>query len=79
VNKPIIRSVLLILSFVLLHFYSIAQCFTGNNAFGDGENISYEVSYNWGPIWIEAGLVTFTVNKEKYFGKDAYRKNLPDV
>lgn len=71
-NKNIIRSALFISFSVLLHFYSIAQCFTANNVFGDGENISYEVSYNWGPIWMDAGLVTFAVNKEKYLGKDTW-------
>ncbi len=71
-NKNIIRSALFISFLVLLHIYSLAQCFTANNVFGDGENITYEVSYNWGPIWVEAGLVTFAVNKEKYLGKDAW-------
>jgi hypothetical protein len=48
------------------------QCFNGNTVFGAGEEISYEVSYSWGPIWVDAGLVTFSVLKEKYNGKDAY-------
>jgi len=72
VNRNIIRSALFISFSVLLHISSISQCFTANNAFGDGENITYEVSYNWGPIWMEAGLVTFAVNKEKYLGKDTW-------
>ncbi len=71
-NKNFIRSAFFISFSVLLHFSSIAQCFTANNVFGDRENITYEVSYNWGPIWIEAGLVTFAVNKEKYLGKDTW-------
>jgi hypothetical protein len=72
VKKNIIRSAFLTSFSVLLYFYSLAQCFTKNNAFGDGENITYEVSYNWGPIWMDAGLVNFMVSKEKYFGKDAW-------
>jgi len=72
VKKNIIRSALIITLLILFRYYSVAQCFTANNAFGDGENISYEVSYNWGPIWMDAGLVTFTTTKEKYFGKDTW-------
>jgi hypothetical protein len=49
-----------------------AQCFTSNETFREGEEISYEVSYSWGPIWVDAGLVTFSVTKEKYNGKDAF-------
>jgi hypothetical protein len=61
---------------VLLFFFQVsgseAQCFKNNNAFGDGETISYEVSYNWGPIWVNAGLVTFSAVKEKFLGKDSW-------
>jgi len=49
-----------------------AQCFKKNNAFGDGESISYEVSYNWGPIWVNAGIVTFSVSRENFLGKDSW-------
>ncbi len=49
-----------------------AQCFTSNTTFGDGEQISYTVSYNWGPVWVDAGLVTFSVINEQYSGKPAW-------
>jgi len=52
--------------------YLIAQCFQKNNAFGEGETISYEVSYNWGPIWVNAGKVTFSVAREKFMGRDTW-------
>lgn len=29
------------------------------NVFTDGEEITYLISYNWGPIWVDAGIVTF--------------------
>ena len=50
----------------------ISQNFKTNNAFQEGENITFEVAYNWGPIWVDAGLVTFTVEKDKYLGKEAF-------
>ena len=50
----------------------ISQNFKANNAFQEGEKITYEVAYNWGPIWVDAGLVTFSAEKDKYLGKDAF-------
>lgn len=49
-----------------------AQCFKDNHVFKDGEFISYEVSYNWGPIWVDAGLVTFSIVKDTYAAKPAW-------
>ena len=49
-----------------------AQCPVSNTVFGNGEQISYTVSYNWGPVWVDAGLVTFSVNNEIYFGKPSW-------
>lgn len=49
-----------------------AQCFKDSHVFKDGEFISYEVSYNWGPIWVDAGLVTFSIVKDSYAGKPAW-------
>jgi hypothetical protein len=40
--------------------------------FKEGEFLSYEVSYNWGPIWVDAGLVTFSIEPDKYAGKPAW-------
>jgi len=59
-----------------VYFFSVvhlqAQCITNNSVFQEGEEIIYTVSYNWGPVWVDAGLVTFSVTKENYFGKPAW-------
>jgi hypothetical protein len=49
-----------------------AQCPTTNNVFTDGEQIRYTVSYNWGPVWVDAGLVTFSVKSELFRGKPSW-------
>lgn len=49
-----------------------AQCPVSNNVFGDGEQISYTVSYNWGPVWVNAGQVTFGAKSESFRGKPAW-------
>ncbi len=69
-NSKII--LLLFLLCVSETFSTKAQCFNKNNAFGEGETISYEISYNWGPIWVNAGKVTFLVSREKFMGKDSW-------
>ena len=43
--------------------------------FKSGERITYDAVYNWGFIWIKAGLVEFKVNDTKYKGQDAYHFN----
>ncbi len=54
-----------ILVFILLPPLLKAQCYQGNTVFGDGEDIRYTVHYNWGPIWVDAGEVTFKAKLEK--------------
>jgi hypothetical protein len=40
--------------------------------FKDGEVLEYDVSYKWGLIFMDAGWVTFSVQKENYNNKNAY-------
>jgi len=58
--------------FLFLSSDIIAQCFSANRVFGDGEEISYTVSYNWGPVWVDAGRVTFCAVSEQYKGKQVW-------
>ncbi|MGA3014633.1 MAG: DUF3108 domain-containing protein [Bacteroidales bacterium] len=71
-NIFISRSYLIILLLCISFQGLQAQCFKENNAFRDGEYLSYQVAYNWGPIWVDAGLVTFSINSEPYRGKPAW-------
>jgi len=48
-----------------------AQC-TTNNAFKAGEVIRYDISYQWGIIWVEAGDVFFSVQKANFAGGDVF-------
>ncbi|MCK9202866.1 MAG: DUF3108 domain-containing protein [Bacteroidales bacterium] len=49
-----------------------AQCNILHDVFQDGEKVTYTVSYNWGPVWVNAGEVTFSAGQELYKGKDTY-------
>jgi len=61
VNLLLKTSILLL---ILFPSFLDGQCYDGNTAFGDGEDITYTVHYNWGPIWVNAGEVTFKANLE---------------
>ncbi len=43
--------------------------------FNLGEKISYEASYNWGFIWLNAGKVEFEVGEINYNGVEVYHLN----
>ena len=49
-----------------------SQCPALNTVFGDGEQITYTVSYNWGPVWVDAGVVTFSATKELFRGNPSW-------
>jgi Protein of unknown function (DUF3108) len=40
--------------------------------FKSGEKITYNAVYNWGFIWLKAGVVEFSVNETKYFNEPSY-------
>lgn len=41
-----------------------ASCRTTNNAFKDGEILTFKIYYNWNFVWLAAGEVTFKVSEE---------------
>ena len=48
------------------------RCIPENFAFTAGEEVEYSVYYNWGPIWVNAGLVTFNVHERVYRNRPVY-------
>ncbi len=47
-------------------------CSDVNTTFKTGELITYDVVYNWGFIWINAGKVEFKVNSKNYMNRPVY-------
>jgi hypothetical protein len=70
--KAILRYLFFSGCVLVIYPHAFSQNLKTNNAFQEGETITFEVAYNWGPIWVNAGLVTFTAEKDKYLGKDAF-------
>ena len=52
----------------------IAQpnCLSQTSTFKSGELISYDVKYNWGLLWVDAGEVSFMVEDTVYNDQKAY-------
>lgn len=48
------------------------QCKPQVWSFKSGEILNYNIVYNWGFIWVDAGLVEFKALKEKFGEKDVY-------
>lgn len=67
------RNILFSFVFIFISQVSFSQpeqCEINNTAFGHGEEIKYIVSYNWGFIWIDAGVVVFKTKEAKVNNKD---------
>jgi hypothetical protein len=61
-----------LLSFRALVISDVVSCKVDNHSFFSGEELKYEIMYNWGLIWLTAGEVTFTVQLEEYKGHPCY-------
>jgi hypothetical protein len=70
--KPFLIGILLVIGAMGFSQSVSGQCPVSNTVFGDGEQIRYTVSYNWGPVWVDAGLVTFSVTSELFRGKPSW-------
>lgn len=53
-------------------FSAHSQCVEEIEAFNVGERVDYEVYYNWGFIWVNAGEVSFSVKPGFYKGKPIF-------
>lgn len=49
-----------------------AQCNIRNNAFAPGEQLKYNVAYNWGFIWVDAGSAGFEAKLTTYDNKPSW-------
>lgn len=65
--------------FIFLFFWSIvlinnlsAQCKPQIWSFQAGEELYYDIFYNWGFIWVDAGKVEFKSRKEIMDGRDVF-------
>lgn len=65
----------IVLHIMILMFCNISQSKESNNKipFQIGERVSYSVYYNWGPIWMRAANVDFSIQSEIYKTKPIFK------
>ena len=66
--------------FIVIGKPLFSQCVQNELSFQQGEKITYEVAYNWGFIWVNAGEVYFKtdttiINGKTYFYFDSFGKS----
>lgn len=64
-----------LLAICLAHTAS-AQCTSKNNAFKSGEELQYDLYFNWKFIWVGAGTATMSTNSTTWEGRQAFKSSL---
>lgn len=70
------RHWLIIFFTTLLATTAQAQCSIENTAFRDGEDLHYQLYFNWKFIWLKAGTANLNISETTYQGQPAYRCHL---
>ena len=55
---------------------SSAQCTAENTAFSAGEELTYDLFFNWKFVWVSAGTASMSVKSASFEGKPAYKAYL---
>lgn len=73
------RSLFIGVAVLLMGVFSLpanAQCEAKNDAFKSGEQVMYELYFNWKFVWVKAGIASLTTFSTTYHDQPAYRINL---
>ena len=54
----------------------LAQCGIENTAFQSGEELDFDLYFNWKFIWVKVGTASMDTNFTKFEGKDAWKSYL---
>ena len=55
---------------------AFSQCTAENTAFRAGEELSYDLFFNWKFIWMNAGTASMRISQSSWEGKPAFRASL---
>lgn len=53
-----------------------AQCKADNKAFQAGEDITYDLYFNWKFVWMKCGAAHYTIKSQNYKGQQVLRNDL---
>lgn len=59
--------------FLAIHGSAHAQCSFRNTAFNAGENLAYNLYFNWKFVWVKVGFANMITSDHSYQGKPSYR------
>ena len=71
-----VKSVLLFYLLTFLPLTASAQCGIENTAFKSGEELAYDLYFNWKFIWVKVGTAEMDTKMAKFEGKDAWKSYL---
>ncbi len=71
-----VKSVLLFYLLTFLPLTASAQCGIENNAFKSGEELAYDLYFNWKFIWVKVGTAEMDTKMAKFEGKDVWKSYL---
>ncbi len=68
----------IVICFVAIAFSAraIAQCAAENTAFKAGEELTYDLFFNWKFVWVNAGSASMNISQATWEGKPAYKAHL---
>lgn len=72
-NRSVFLYLLILLSFAPCSLSLRAQCSAENTAFLPGEELTYDLFFNWKFIWVSAGSATMNIKETTWEGKPAYK------
>ncbi len=78
-SRGYVRVLLLLVVSLFLSVQAKAQCQAINTAFSPGEQLTFNLYYNWKFIWIKAGTATLDIAGVQYNGEPAYQMSLLSV
>lgn len=70
------KLLLILIAGQLSLFAARAQCGIENTAFKSGEELSYDLYFNWKFIWMKVGTAEMDTKMTKFEGKDAWKSYL---
>ena len=70
------RFIIILVAVLALSAKAFAQCSAENTAFNAGEELTYDLFFNWKFVWVSAGSATMNINKTKWEGRSAYKSHL---
>jgi Protein of unknown function (DUF3108). len=74
------RSLCLLIAFLFsFESFTYAQCTARNDAFKSGEQVVYDLYFNWKFIWKKVGMASLTTYSTTFQSRPAFRFNLLSV